>query len=62
MSLSRFSLQDWEIDGDIVTAHTLGVLNVSDDLTKPSACQSARLTSQEWDGTLHLIHLSELPN
>ena len=33
-----FSLQDWQEEGSISMVHIAGVLNPSDDLTKPLAC------------------------
>ena len=35
IAIQRFAIQDWKADGHIVLDHIPGVLNPSDDLTKP---------------------------
>ena len=35
MDIRFFQVQDWRLDGDIIMSHIPGVLNPSDDLTKP---------------------------
>jgi hypothetical protein len=35
MDLSFFAIQDWREAGDIVMSHIAGILNPSDDLTRP---------------------------
>ena len=35
MDLRFFSIQDWREAGDIIMKHIPGVLNPSDDMTKP---------------------------
>ena len=35
MAIRFFALQDWRLDGDIIMIHIPGILNVSDNLTKP---------------------------
>ena len=35
IAIQWFAIQDWKAAGDIVLAHIPGVLNPSDDLTKP---------------------------
>jgi hypothetical protein len=35
MDLRFFAIQDWREAGDIVMSHIAGILNPSDDLTKP---------------------------
>jgi hypothetical protein len=35
MDLRFFAIQDWRESGDIVMSHIAGILNPSDDLTKP---------------------------
>jgi hypothetical protein len=35
MDLRFFAIQDWREAGDIVMSHIPGILNPSDDLTKP---------------------------
>ena len=35
ISIRYFVIQDWKESGDIITKHILGILNASDDLTKP---------------------------
>ena len=35
MAICFFALQDWRLDGDIIMIHIPGILNFSDDLTKP---------------------------
>ena len=35
MDIRFFQVQDWRLDGDIIMKHIPGILNPSDDLTKP---------------------------
>ena len=35
MDIRFFAIQDWKNDGDIIMKHIKGILNPSDDLTKP---------------------------
>eukprot|EP00957_Ditylum_brightwellii_P210372 15364893-Ditylum_brightwellii.AAC.4 len=35
IDIQHFAIQEWKERGDIVMAHIPGVLNPSDDLTKP---------------------------
>ena len=36
LDIRYFSIQDWREAGDIIMEHIPGILNPSDDLTKPS--------------------------
>ena len=38
MDFELFLIQDWREVGDIITTHFLGILNQSDDMTKPLGC------------------------
>ena len=43
LDIRFFSLQDWRLNNEISMVHIAGVLNMSDDLTKPLAyCLHAR--------------------
>ena len=43
LDIRFFSLHDWRTDGDIAMVHIAGILNPSDDLTKPlTHCLHAR--------------------
>lgn len=35
ISIQLFAIQEWKNEGDIILSHIPGVINPSDDLTKP---------------------------